>query len=103
MRLLPLTLLFLCVGCVGAPNAKKPEIIMTTIRHGNECLVTVGEQQFLTERLESAALAAHLHSLKGRNVLLRFDDDTPYRCIGSAVFALQRADVRIRAPQIPSE
>ena len=98
-------MLVACLGCTGkaVPNAHAPEIIVTTERHGDECLVTVGGQQFLTEKLESAALVAHLRSLKDRSFLLRFNADAPYRCVGSAVFTLQRADVRFRAPQIPWE
>ena len=75
---------------------------MTAARQGDECLIVVDQQQFLTERLESAALLEHLRSLGGRSILLRYETDTPYRCIGSAIFMLQRASATFRVPQMPS-
>lgn len=106
MRTLPFLLPFACLGCAGnaAPDHPlTPEIIVSAARHGEECFITVGERQFLTSKLENADLVAHLGTLKGHTFLLRFDGDTPYRCIGTAVFLLQRAEARFRAPQIPSE
>ena len=76
---------------------------MTTTRQGDECLIVVDQQQFLTERFESAALLEHLRSLGGRSILLRYESDTPYRCVGSAIFMLQRADETFRVPQMPTE
>jgi hypothetical protein len=75
---------------------------MTTSAQGDECLLTLGKQQYVTERLESAALAKRLHTLRGQTVLLQFSKDVPYRCIGSAILTLQRGNAKFRAPQIPS-
>lgn len=105
MRLLLLLILVASVGCVGDAASKRhaAEIMVAAVRHGDECLITVGDRPFVTEKYESKSLVAHLRSLKSHAFFLRFDDDTPYRCIGSATFALQRAKPRFRAPQIPTQ
>ena len=90
-------------GCAAKPTATTApaKVVMTSSAHGGECLVTLGKQQFLTERLESAALAKQLHRLRGQTILLQFSNDVPYRCMGSAIIMLQRANAKFRAPQIP--
>lgn len=101
-----LALLLLPLGCAekATPPARTVvEVVMTTERQGEECLLTLGEQSFLTKRLDSAALLQRLRNLKGRPILLRFDNDAPYRCVGAAIFMLQRARAAFRAPQIPTE
>jgi hypothetical protein len=105
MKRLTFALLPLLLACAGktAPPSAPVELLMTTERHGEECLVTLAGQRFVTVELNSAALLRRLRSLEGQAVLLRFGDDAPYRCVGSAVFMLQRAKARFRAPQIPTE
>ncbi len=76
---------------------------MTVAAKGNECLVTLDGQQFVTQRLESAALLERLARIRHHTVLLEFMLDAPYRCVGSAIITLQRAKVTFRAPQIPSK
>jgi hypothetical protein len=100
---LSIVLVCLC-GCAAkpTPTAAPTEVLMTTSAHGNECLLTLGKQQFLTERLESAALAKQLNRMRGQTVLLQFSNDVPYRCIGSAIIMLQRGNAKFRAPQLPS-
>jgi hypothetical protein len=71
--------------------------------HRDECLLTIDGEQFVTERLESTQLLQHLQKARGRKVALWFVGYSPYRCVGSAIIALQRAKVRFRVPQIPSQ
>ncbi len=100
-----LSIVLACVsGCAAERKAKAvpAEALMTTSAQGDECLLTLGKQPFLTVGLESAPLAKQLHRLKGQTVLLRFSKDVPYRCIGSAIITLQQAKAKFRAPDIPS-
>ena len=100
-----LSIVLACLwGCAAKPTstAAPAEVLMTTSAQGDECLLTLGKQQFLTQRLESAALAKQLNRLRGQTVLLQFLNDVPYRCIGSAIITLQRGNAKFRAPQIPS-
>ena len=99
--------LFLLLSTACADTIRHPsrgsEILVTTERDGDECVVTVAGERFLTVRLENAQLLKRLRSLGAQPMLLRFDDDTPYRCVGSAIFTLQRARAKFRVPQIPGE
>jgi hypothetical protein len=70
--------------------------------HGSECLLTLGGEPFVTERLESAALLKRLRTMRGHTIVLQISADAPYRCIGSAIITLQRAKVKFRTPHLPS-
>lgn len=76
---------------------------MMVTGHGNECLMTLGGEQFVTERLESARLSKRLQQFHGRRIVLWFDGYAPYRCAASAMVALQRAKLKFRVPQVPSQ
>ena len=75
---------------------------MTTARHEDECLVTVGADEFQLAQQDSS-LVEHLRGLRDRAIVLTFEGDTPYRCIGSAILALQKADTKFRVPQLHSQ
>ena len=101
MRISSLLLPFACFGCAGnavADHPLPPEIIVSSARHSKECLIIVGDRQFLTSKLEAADLATLLGTLEGRTLVLRFNRDTPNRCIGAAMLLLQRAEATFRAP-----
>jgi hypothetical protein len=91
-----------CSDCRGRPKGASTELVMTTAAHGDECLVTLDGQTFVTLRLESDALTSRLRQLGRRKVVLQAPSDTPYRCIGSAIIILQRANANFRVPRLPS-
>jgi hypothetical protein len=71
------------------------DLILTTARHGDECLFTLNGEQFVAE-YQSAPLAARLHKIGRHAVILQFTADAPYRCNGAAVIMLRDAKVRWR-------
>ncbi len=98
-------LLLTMTGCSGERLGPLPrsEIDLTVAPIGDECLLSIMGQRFVTQRLVSADFSRLLASLRHRLIVLRFEEDTPYRCIGGAIIQLQRSRARFRAPQIPSE
>jgi hypothetical protein len=91
-----------CSACAAKPQGPPPELVMTTTAQGDECRLTLDGQPFVTQRLESAQLTERLKQLRGK-VVLQIATDAPYRCVGSAIITLQRANVTFRAPQLPSQ
>lgn len=90
------------LGCAPKAAVLSSEVAMTTARHGDECLVTVGGEEFQLPQQDSI-LVKHLRALRDRAIVLKFEGDTPYRCIGSAILALQKVDAKFRVPQLHSQ
>jgi hypothetical protein len=99
MKPLFAALCIVCSACAATPPAR--ELPLTVTGKGNECLLTFGGQQFVTQRLESPELLQRLDHIRGEKVVLWFVNDAPYRCVGATIITLQQAKVRFRVPQIP--
>jgi hypothetical protein len=67
---------------------------MTTARMGDTCVVSLSGRTFSVGQQDD--LDRYLATLGGRRILLVYDQTTPYRCIGGAIFILQRSGVRHR-------
>ena len=91
----------LSICCSACADKSATELRMTTEAQGDECRVTIDGQTFVTTRLENDALTEWLSQLGRQKVVLRFPPDTPYRCVGSAIITLQRANANFRVPQVP--
>ena len=104
VKRIPAILALACAGCTPqSSSTTATETTMTVTAHGSECLITLGGQKFVTNRLESTALLKRLQGPPGDTIQLQFLADPPYRCIGFAIATLQRAKVKFIAPQIPTE
>ena len=97
-----LTLLVCCSACARKPEGRADALLMMTGAQGDECVLTLDGQSFVTKRLESDALTARLRQLGRRKVVVQIPHDAPYRCVGSAIITLQRANANFRVPQLPS-
>jgi hypothetical protein len=99
MRLL-IVLSLACSACTMKPPARAvTDISVIVSAHGDECLVNLGNERFVTQRLESSGLARRLRQLRDHTFVLKFAADTPYRCFGAVIVTLQYANVKFRNPQ----
>lgn len=80
--------LTLCAAC--ATPMPPPPIVATASRNGDGCRVRIDGRAYPDFEAPTAAARAW----RGRRAEVRGDIDTPYRCIGGAVFALQRAGIK---------
>lgn len=63
-----------------------PPLVVNVKRDGEACRVTVEGERVTSDRLLEIGRSA----TKRRSIVL-YDKDTPYKCIGGAIFTLQRA------------
>lgn len=75
----------LLVACVQ-PRQSSPVLVVSVMRGGDGCHVTVEGESVTSERLLDIG-----RSSPQRRAIVIYDKDTPYKCIGGAIFTLQRA------------
>ncbi len=75
----------LAASCIHR-SPGEPPLVVNVRRDGQGCRVSVEGDQVPSERLLEIART----SGKRRGIVV-FEKDTPYRCIGGAIFTLQRA------------
>lgn len=63
-----------------------PPLVVSVTRDGEGCRVTVAGEQVTSDRLLEIGRSA-----RSRRGIVLYDRDTPYKCIGGAIFTLQRA------------
>jgi|GEM_PF-3099858 len=78
----------LTAACSKAPPAPQPPIEVSAELLGEECRLRAEGRAMTTDELIAAARKWH-----GRSVHLDVVGNTPYKCIGAAIFALQHAGV----------
>jgi hypothetical protein len=90
-----------CSACAMKPPASTvaTDISLIVSAHGDECLVDLGNERLVTQRLESSTLVRRLRQLRDHTFVLQFAADTPYRCVGAVIVTLQYANVKFRNPQ----
>jgi hypothetical protein len=72
-------------ACVQTRQSS-PALVISAKRDGDGCRVTVEGERVTSERLLEIG-----RSSPRRRAIVIYDKDTPYKCIGGAVFTLQRA------------
>jgi len=75
-------------ACSKVPPAPPPPIHVSAELVGEECRLRAEGRPLTTDELTAAA-----GKWKGRSVILDMVGNTPYKCIGAAIFALQRSGV----------
>ncbi|HEY5722966.1 MAG TPA: hypothetical protein VIT45_11650 [Allosphingosinicella sp.] len=70
---------------------------MTTERSGDECVTVIGGHRFSNAQRND--LSRYLASVGNRRIFLSWDETSSYRCIGAAIFMLQKSGVTFRVPQ----
>jgi hypothetical protein len=73
-------------GCSGATRPPLPPIVVQVSGRADSCAVEAEGRKFTIEELMKIA-----PSWKGRLVRVAPIGDAPFKCVGSAVFILQRA------------
>ncbi len=84
--------LALLAGC-GQPPAAAVPVAEVHVRGGHDgapCVTEAGGR-----RIATAELPALARNWRGREAMMVFDVNTPYRCVGGVIYELQRAGVRI--------
>lgn len=87
-------LLALVAGC-----AQTPPLVVRANGNGASCTVTVNGDMFFEEDFTEARLQ-RLRDEHGRRIVLDSGAETPYRCIGGAIFNLQRAGFDLVSVQV---
>ena len=70
---------------------------MTTWPADGGCSIKIGHHLFSPSQQEE--LERYLASLRDRRIFLSWDETTSYRCLGGAIFALQKSGVAFRMAQ----
>lgn len=80
------------IACVLLPACvSRPPLLVDVSRDGEEgCIVRVDQRQ-----LGSEELLEYARTRRGGKAIVRADQDSPWRCIGGAIFTLQRSGLRI--------
>jgi hypothetical protein len=73
----------LLASCIGF-RERKPPLVVNVKRDGDGCYVTVGGERVTSDQLKEIAR----NSVSRRGIVV-YDRDTPYRCIGGAIYTLQ--------------
>ena len=77
----------LLAACVQL-REREPPLVVNVKRDGDGCRVTVEGERVTSDRLlEIGRGAARRRAI----IVYAKDDDTPYKCIGGAIYTLQRA------------
>lgn len=92
-------LLILCAAC-STKIAPPRDALMSVAGAGSQCVVTLEGQRFVTQQLASKGLEKRLKALRAQAVLVTFQPDVPYRCIGYSIITLQHENVQFRIPQL---
>lgn len=87
-------LVALIAGC-----ARNPPLLVRASGSGETCTVTVNGEVFSHEELSQPRLQ-RLAEEHGRRLVVDSDAYTPYRCIGGAVYELQRAGFKVVSVQV---
>ena len=88
------TLVFLIAACTA-----NPPLIMTTMGAGEVCTMSVNGTLIAEHEFKQLPFQ-RLSKAHGGRIIVDTGGDTPYRCIGSAVFHLQRAGFRFVKVQV---
>ncbi|WP_174296363.1 ExbD/TolR family protein [Sphingomonas bacterium] len=75
-------------SCVLQREEASP-LIMNAQRDGEGCRITVNGERVTSEQLVELS-----RSTSRRLGIVLYDRDTPYKCIGGAIYSLQRAGLR---------
>ena len=67
----------------------EPLLVVTAQRDGDGCLILVDGERVTSDQLLEVAAKA-----QKRRAIVLYDKNTPYKCIGGSIFALQRAGLR---------
>jgi hypothetical protein len=70
-------------------SSNGPPLVVAATRDGEGCRVSVEGQRVTNDQLLETGRRA-----RARRGIVLFDRDTPYKCVGGAVFTLQQAGVR---------
>lgn len=76
---------------------KEPPFVVSVRSEGNTCHVTVAGQRVASDELLEIALQAST-----RRAVVVMPKGTPFRCVGSVVFTLQRAGM-VSVKAVPQE
>ncbi len=91
-----LAVLLVASGCVHRDAGS--QIVIFVAREAEGCAIRVNDRQVSSDELSAA-----LRAWPNRRAILRYDADAPYRCIGGAIFLLQREHYRVVAdPPFPT-
>lgn len=86
-----IAILPILVGCSTTQTKRKAVTLLMGSGSDGRCIATVEGKSF--DPTDQAALEAALSSYEDQNVTFRVNGstDVPYRCIGGAVYTLQRS------------
>jgi biopolymer transport protein ExbD len=77
----------------------KPPLVVTATGAGEACTVSVNGAEFTDREFTQSRLQRLAKEHAGR-LVVSSDSRTPYRCIGGAIFNLQRAGFRVMAVRV---
>ena len=82
-------------AALAACVARGPMLTARVTATEGGCDIAIGDRHFAPGPGSDDSLYAFLRSWRGRHAVVRAELDTPYRCVGGLIFALQRTHFRI--------
>ena len=84
----------LIAGCIQVQSSAST-LVVNVKRDGDGCHVSVNGERVTSDRLLEIG-----RNGRNRRAIVVFDKDTPYKCIGGAIFTLQRAGIPFVEPAL---